>query len=137
MNLLNEFLSKVQYSPLNRSKDHNVFFPVVLMKDKWASSSLSQRRWFSFSLYSCFWALFPLSGVLAKWMLCLQHVLVLSSGVCVCARTHTSLCLVQSCYLGSSFLGSVCVRRACRDSFKEQLGFQRLCMCVCAFVCQT
>lgn len=79
------------------------------------------------------------SGVLAKWMLCLQHVLVLSSGVRVCTK---SACLVQYCYLGSSFWESVCVCVCvwCA-SLEDQLGFQRLCVCVfvcvCAFVCET
>lgn len=93
---------------------------VALTGENVASASWS-RHWedveeeiFRFSpslslfLYSCL-SLCLLSGVPAKWMLCLQHVLVPSSGVCVCVCWCARVRLVQFCYLGSSFWGNACV----------------------------
>lgn len=47
-----------------------------------------------------FWTLCHLSGALAKWMLCLQHVLVLSSGVCAQVRLSGSVLLPWQQRLG-------------------------------------
>ena len=76
--------------------------------------------WFTVVLHILVFCLLCLpSGVLAKWMLCLQHVLVLSSGgvyacVLACARVRPS---------GSAPL-----------PWQRRLG-KRVCVCVCVCVC--
>lgn len=69
------------------------------------------------------------SGALAKWMLCLQHVLVLWS--------DSSFCLVQYCYLGRSFYGSVSVCGFCASlPVWETSWVCRDCVhCVCVCIC--
>lgn len=101
----------------------------------------------SFCLLFVFLSPLPLcllSGVPAKWMLCLPHVLAPSSRrtrLCVCVRVragvHESVWLVF-CYLGSSFFAGgrgcdggggvcfVCVRAACQ--FGGPAGLLELCL---------
>lgn len=70
------------------------------------------------------------SGVLAKWMLCLQHVLVLSSGVCV--RTCVCVCTRPPVWFSTATLaaafGEVCV---CVVPVQRTSWAFRDCACVC------
>lgn len=78
-----------------------------------------------------FWPLCLLSGALAKWMLCLQHVLVLSSGVCAQVRLSGSVRLPWQQCLGKC----VCVLACTMCQFWGPAGFSeiaraRLCACL-------
>ena len=87
---------------------------------------------FSFSSYPCLWPLCCSSEVLAKWMLCLQHVLVLSSSLCVC------VCTSPPVWFGTATLAAafgeacvcVCGVPVLRTSWAFR-DFTFVCMCVC------
>lgn len=71
-----------------------------LVKFRLKLKQYSCSMMFSLSSYVCFWALCIVSKVLAKWMLCLQLILVLP-GI-ACARTSPSVWLSPSTLAAAS-----------------------------------